>query len=105
MSGAPVQQREALADDGISRAGEPAARLIRKARNESPECIDEERFRNLRQHHVAARTIGSRLFEQVQNRLLEPLPGSIASDVDLQDRRQAVENWTREQWIERQVSA
>src|SRR5205085_11419915 len=40
-----------------------------------------------------------RFLNQMQNRALKPLAGSICPDIDFEDRRQSVEDRTAEVWI------
>ena len=87
---APVKQREALAHDRVSCAGEPPRRLIRETCHVSPQGIHEQRFRQLCQHRVAARTVRGGLLYQMLDRLLQPVAGAIGPDVHLQHRWQAL---------------
>ena len=102
---AAVKQREALAHDRVSCAREPPSRLIGEARDVSPHRVHEQDFRQLGEHHVAACAVRGGLLDEMQDRLLQPLPGAVGPDVHLQHGRQALENRTAEERVARQIPA
>src|SRR5437016_91173 len=86
MGSAAMQQSEAFAHDGIARSREPAHLLFGQAGNVAPQGVDEQGLREFGKHGFAADTSRTRFFHQVQNGILQPVPGTIGSDVDLKNR-------------------
>jgi len=85
-----MQQSEAFSHDGIARSPEPPHLLFRQAGNVPPQGIDEQSLRKLRKHGRAADLSRSCFFDQVQDGILKPVPGTIPSNIDLEDARQSL---------------
>src|SRR6185312_8314169 len=66
MRHAVVEQGEALPDNWIARAGEPARLAIGQATDVAPQRIDEEGFRKLCEHSLAADLAGCGLLYQMK---------------------------------------
>ena len=87
-----MQDRQALADHRIARARQPSGFLGRQARDVLPQCLDEQRLRELRQHSLAAELIAAYFLNQTPDRILQPLARRARPCVNLQHPRQAREN-------------
>src|SRR6187397_2852369 len=91
MGNAAMQQAETFPHDGIARSSEPAHLLFRQSVDIAPQGVDEQGLRELGEHGFAADASRSCFFDQVQDGILEPVPGAIGSDVDRKNGRKSAE--------------
>src|SRR5215469_5751920 len=87
-----MHQPQAFPHYGIARARQPAPLPFGQSGYVTPQRVNEQRLGQLRKHGFTADASRNRFFDQVQNGTLEPLPGSIGPDVDLENRWQAVQD-------------
>jgi hypothetical protein len=80
MGNAAVKQPEAFPHDRIARSGQPSGL---EARNVAPQNVDKQRLGEFSEHGFAADPSRSCFFDQVQDGVLEPVPGAIRSMLTL----------------------
>ena len=105
MGDAAMQQAEAFSHDGIARC----PRAIRFAVRANPRCSAARYPRTslgeFGKHGFAADSSRSGFFHQVQNGILQPLPGAIGPDVDLKDGRKSAQDRAAEVGVASHVPA
>ena len=61
--------------------------VFRELRYVAAERVYEQRFREFGEHALAADAAGGGFFDEMQDRVFEPVTGGVGSDVDLEDAR------------------
>src|SRR5215510_11438380 len=100
-----MQERQTFSHNGITRRCEPANFLFRQTCHITSQRVYKERFGKFCQHCFASRLSRGGFLDQMKNRVLQPMSGTVCAKIDLESWRKALKNRPAKQRITYHVTA